>query len=126
MLRALGELHALGRAAPRLSNKDFVGALTGRGPRERLAGTLAAVAHGVDAGAAGPASAPRRAVTDFLRVQAALRGEVELAAGGGADAGSLPTEHHWQAVGQRFAAAAHNAPDANRPPHEEDADVHCS
>ena len=34
-----------------ISRKDFIGALTGRAPRERLAGTLAALAHGVDAGA---------------------------------------------------------------------------
>lgn len=51
VLRSLGALHALGR--PLLlaaSRKDFVGALTGRPPRERLAGTLAAVAHGVRCG----------------------------------------------------------------------------
>ncbi len=43
VLRALGELHELGRPLLlAVSNKDFVGALTGRGPRERLAGTLAA------------------------------------------------------------------------------------
>ena len=52
VLRRLDELHALGR--PLLlaaSRKDFVGALTGRGPRERLGGTLAAIGFGVDAGA---------------------------------------------------------------------------
>ena len=34
-----------------ISRKDFIGALTGRPPRERLAGTLAALAHGVEHGA---------------------------------------------------------------------------
>src|SRR5215208_2622054 len=53
VLRAFGDLRALGR--PLLlaaSNKDFVGTITGRRARERLAGTLAAVGFGVDAGAA--------------------------------------------------------------------------
>ncbi len=46
-LRALPRLHGFGR--PLLlpvSRKDFIGALTGRRPRERLAGTLAALEHG--------------------------------------------------------------------------------
>ena len=34
-----------------ISRKDFIGALTGRPPRERLAGTLAALDHGVASGA---------------------------------------------------------------------------
>jgi dihydropteroate synthase len=79
VLQRLGELHELGRPlllAP--SNKDFVGALTGRPPRERLAGTLAAVAHGVDAGAHVLRVHDVAAVADFLRVRAALRGDVEL------------------------------------------------
>jgi dihydropteroate synthase len=79
VLQRLGELHELGRPlllAP--SNKDFVGALTGRPPRERLAGTLAAVAQGVDAGAHVLRVHDVAAVADFLRVRAALRGDVEL------------------------------------------------
>jgi dihydropteroate synthase len=79
VLQRLGELHELGRPlllAP--SNKDFVGALTGRPPRERLAGTLAAVAHGVDAGAHVLRVHDVAAVADFLRVRAALRGDGEL------------------------------------------------
>jgi dihydropteroate synthase len=79
VLQRLGELHELGRPlllAP--SNKDFVGALTGRPPRERLAGTLAAVAQGVDAGAHVLRVHDVTAVADFLRVRAALRGDVEL------------------------------------------------
>jgi len=76
VLRRLGELHALGR--PILlaaSRKDFVGALTGRRPRERLAGTLAAVAHGVDAGAHLLRVHDVGATADFLAVRGALRGE---------------------------------------------------
>ena len=52
LLAEVGRLHEL--RLPLLmaiSRKDFIGALTGRAPRERLAGTLAALAHGVDAGA---------------------------------------------------------------------------
>jgi dihydropteroate synthase len=52
VLRELPALVALGRPVLlAVSRKDFVGALTGRPPRERLAGTLAAVAHGAAAGA---------------------------------------------------------------------------
>ncbi len=80
VLRALGELGKLGRPILlAVSNKDFVGALTGRGPRERLAGTLAAVAHGVESGAQILRVHDVAATADFLRVRAALRGDVELA-----------------------------------------------
>jgi dihydropteroate synthase len=80
VLRALRELHELGRPILlAISNKDFVGALTGRPPRERLAGTLAAVAHGVEAGAHVLRVHDVAAAADFLRVRAALRGDVELA-----------------------------------------------
>jgi dihydropteroate synthase len=79
VLRRLGELHEIGRPLLlAVSNKDFVGALTGRLPRERLAGTLAAVAFGVDAGAHIVRLHDVAAAADFLRVWAALRGEVEL------------------------------------------------
>ena len=80
VLRRLGDLHELGRPILlAISNKDFVGALTGRPPRERLAGTLAAAAHGVEAGAHVLRVHDVAAVADFLRVRAALRGEIELA-----------------------------------------------
>jgi dihydropteroate synthase len=80
VLRALGELGDLGRPVLlAVSNKDFVGALTGRGPRERLAGTLAAVAFGVDAGARILRVHDVAAAADFLRVRAALRGDLEVA-----------------------------------------------
>jgi dihydropteroate synthase len=74
VLRALPALHELGR--PILlaaSRKDFVGALTGRAPRARLAGTLAAMAHGVDAGAHVLRVHDIADAADFLTVQAALR-----------------------------------------------------
>jgi dihydropteroate synthase len=80
VLRAMGDLRELG--APLLlavSNKDFVGAITGRGPRDRLAGTLAAVGFGVDAGAAVLRVHDVAATADFLRVRDVLRGEIELA-----------------------------------------------
>ncbi len=60
-----------------ISRKDFIGALTGRAPRERLAGTLAALAHGVDAGAHIFRVHDVREAADFLAVRAALAGEVE-------------------------------------------------
>jgi dihydropteroate synthase len=79
-LRALDLLQELGRPILlAISNKDFVGALTGRPPRERLAGTLAAVAYGVEAGAQVLRVHDVAAAADFLRVRAALRGEIELA-----------------------------------------------
>lgn len=86
-LDVLGELgHPLLLA---VSNKDFVGALTGRAPRERLAGTLAAVAHGVDAGAAILRVHDVAAAADFLRVRAVLRGDAALAP----DAGLTPDRY---------------------------------
>jgi dihydropteroate synthase len=79
MMRRFGELHALGR--PLLlaaSRKDFVGALTGRGPRERLAGTLAATGFALDAGAHILRVHDVAQTAYYLRVRAALRGELEL------------------------------------------------
>jgi dihydropteroate synthase len=78
-LRDLPRLRELGR--PILlaaSRKDFVGALTARGPRERLAGTLAAVGFGVDAGADILRVHDVRDVADYLAVRDALRGEREV------------------------------------------------
>ena len=60
-----------------ISRKDFIGALTGRTPRERLAGTLAALAHGADAGAHIFRVHDVAAAADFLAVRAALAGERE-------------------------------------------------
>jgi dihydropteroate synthase len=78
-LRALPRLRELGR--PILlaaSRKDFVGAITGRPPRERLAGTLAAIGFGVDAGARILRVHDVRDVADYLAVRTALTGEREV------------------------------------------------
>jgi dihydropteroate synthase len=79
LLAELGRLHELGRPLLlAISRKDFIGALTGRAPRARLAGTLAALAHGMEHGAhifrvhdVGPAA-------DYLAVRAALAREIEV------------------------------------------------
>jgi dihydropteroate synthase len=77
-IRLLAEaerLHDLARPVlMAISRKDFVGALTRRAPRERLAGTLAALAHGVDAGAHIFRVHDVAAAADFLAVRAALAG----------------------------------------------------
>jgi dihydropteroate synthase len=76
LLSELDRLHELGRPLlMAISRKDFVGALTGRAPRERLAGTLAALAHGVDAGAHIFRVHDVAAAADFLAVRAALDGD---------------------------------------------------
>jgi dihydropteroate synthase len=81
VLRALPRLHALGRPILlAVSRKDFVGALTGRPPRARLAGTLAAMAHGVDAGAHVLRLHDVAAAADFLAVRAALTGQAAVPA----------------------------------------------
>ena len=78
LLANVGRLHELGRPLlMAVSRKDFIGALTGRRPRERLAGTLAALAHGVDAGAQIFRVHDVAAAADFLAVRAALSGERE-------------------------------------------------
>jgi dihydropteroate synthase len=75
-LRGLDRLHALGLPILlAVSRKDFVGAIVERRPRERLAGTLAAVAAGVDAGAHILRVHDVREVADHLAVRAVLRGE---------------------------------------------------
>jgi dihydropteroate synthase len=78
LLRELERLHALGRPLLlAISRKDFIGALTRRGPRERLAGTLAALAHGVERGAHIFRLHDVAAAADFLTVRAALTGTDE-------------------------------------------------
>jgi dihydropteroate synthase len=76
VLRRLDALHALGRPVLlAVSRKDFVGAITGRPPRERLAGTLAALGAGVDAGAQIVRVHDVAAARDFLAVREVMRGE---------------------------------------------------
>jgi dihydropteroate synthase len=80
LLRRLEELQQFGRPLLlAVSRKDFVGALTARKPRERLAGTLAAVGHGVSRGGRILRVHDVAAVRDFLKVRAALEGELEIA-----------------------------------------------
>jgi dihydropteroate synthase len=78
LLSQVERLHELGRPLLlAISRKDFIGAITGRPPRERLAGTLAAVAHGVERGAHVLRLHDVAAAADFLTVRAALAGETE-------------------------------------------------
>jgi dihydropteroate synthase len=75
VLRSLASLHELERPLLlAVSRKDFVGALTGRAPRDRLGGTLGAVAHGVRSGAHVLRLHDVAAAHDFLAVLEALEG----------------------------------------------------
>jgi dihydropteroate synthase len=79
VLRRLDALAALGRPLLlAVSRKDFIGALTQRTPRQRDAGTLAAIGAGVDAGASILRVHDVAAVHDYLTVRAALRGDVAV------------------------------------------------
>ena len=76
VLRRLDAVLALGRPVLlAVSRKDFLGAITGRGPAERDAATLAALAYGVDAGASIVRVHDVAGARDFLAVRAVLRGE---------------------------------------------------
>lgn len=102
VLRALPSLHALGRPILlAVSRKDFVGALTHRPPRGRLAGTLAAVAHGVDAGAHVLRLHDVGAAAEFLTVRAALSGAVEID-----PALAVPDVLRWEPAGGGESAMA--------------------
>jgi dihydropteroate synthase len=78
LLRGLERLHELGRPLLlAISRKDFIGALTGRPPREREAGTLAALAHGIEHGGHIFRVHDVAGAADFIAVRAALAGELE-------------------------------------------------
>ena len=84
LLRRLPELADLGRPLlMAVSRKDFVGALTGRAPAQRDAGTLAAVGAAVDGGAQIVRVHDVAGARDFLRVREAIEdgaeGKLELA-----------------------------------------------
>jgi dihydropteroate synthase len=82
VLRALPGLRALGRPVLlAVSRKDFIGAITLRPPRARLAGTLAAIAQGVDAGVHVLRVHDVADVADFLAVRAVLAGDAEVDSG---------------------------------------------
>ena len=77
LLEELARLHELGRPLLlAVSRKDFIGALTNRGPRERGAGTLAALAHGVERGGHIFRLHDVAAAADFLCVRAAIEGNL--------------------------------------------------
>ncbi|HTW42800.1 MAG TPA: dihydropteroate synthase [Solirubrobacteraceae bacterium] len=78
LLAEVERLHALKRPLlMAISRKDFIGALTARPPRERGAGTLAALAHGVEHGAHIFRVHDVAAAADYLAVRAALAGKRE-------------------------------------------------
>ena len=80
LLANVSRLHELGRPLlMAISRKDFIGALTTRPPRERLAGTLAALAHGVDHGAHIFRVHDVAAASEFLAVRRALAGGAQVA-----------------------------------------------
>ena len=86
VLRELDRLHALGRPLLlAVSRKYFLGAITGRPPAERLAGTLAAATWAADAGAAILRVHDVAAVRDALAVRAVLDGHDEVPAFDGSD-----------------------------------------
>ena len=110
LLAELARLHELRRPLlMAISRKDFIGALTGRAPRERLAGTLAALAHGVDAGAHIFRVHDVAAAADFLAVRAALAGEHRAGQGSGARRGTAPRAVHRR-VAVRQAGTAVSRP----------------
>ena len=78
LLRRLGELEQLGRPLlMAVSRKDFVGALTGRAPGARDAGTLAALEPALDLPGAVARVHDVAGAADFLAVRAALRGDAQ-------------------------------------------------
>ncbi len=95
MLRDLPRLQSLGRPVLlAASRKDFVGALTRRMPRDRLAGSLAAIAYGAAAGARIFRVHDVRETVDFLSVWLALNGESEVS-----EDMRISDEIRWQQTG---------------------------
>ncbi len=81
LLSDLSYLHELGRPILlAISRKDFVGAITGRAPRERLAGTLAALGHGVEQGGQIFRMHDIADAADYLAVRAVLNGQRPIGA----------------------------------------------
>jgi dihydropteroate synthase len=79
VLARLEELHALERPILlAISRKDALGAIVRRGPRERLAATLAALGDGADRGAHVARIHDVSEAADFLAVRAALRGNAPV------------------------------------------------
>jgi dihydropteroate synthase len=81
VLRALDAVAALGRPLLlALSRKDFIGAVTGRPPRARLAGTLAAVGHVLGRPGLILRVHDVDAVADYIAVADVLAARTDLAA----------------------------------------------
>jgi len=81
VMRRFEELHACGRPLLlAVSRKYFLGAITGRGPAERMGATLAAVGWSVDHGAAILRVHDVHEVADFLAVRDVLNGREEIPA----------------------------------------------
>lgn len=79
VLRGLSSLKELGHPLLlAVSRKDFIGALTDRAPRERAAGTLAALGAGADHDIDIARVHDVAAAGDYLRVRAALAGLLEV------------------------------------------------
>jgi dihydropteroate synthase len=78
-LRRLDEVELLGHPILlAVSRKDFIGALTDRGPREREAGTLAALGAGADRGVSIVRVHDVAGAADYLTVRAALNGQLTI------------------------------------------------
>lgn len=79
VLRRLSDLKALGRPILlAVSRKYFIGAISGREPEDRLGGTLAAVGHGVAAGADIVRVHDVGAVREYLELQRVLADDGEV------------------------------------------------
>lgn len=79
VLRGIGRVDALGLPVLlAIGRKDFIGAATGRPPREREAGTMAALGWGAAGGNRIFRVHDVRACADFLRVQRILEGREDL------------------------------------------------
>jgi dihydropteroate synthase len=98
LLRGASRLHEFGRPVlMAVSRKDFVGALTGRPPLQRGAGTLAALVHGIDVGAHIFRVHDVAAAADFITVLEALRGTRDV----GAQL-ALSDSLRWEQPGQQL------------------------
>jgi len=90
VLRHLDELKSLEQPLLlAVSRKYFIGMLTGAEPLDRLAGTLAAVGHGVDRGASIVRVHDVGAASQYLAVRRALRGSGQATLKGDPDSDAL-------------------------------------
>jgi dihydropteroate synthase len=112
LLAEVGRLHELGLPLlMAISRKDFIGALTNRPPRARLAGTLAALAHGVEHGAHIFRVHDVSAAADFLAVRVALAREADV----GRDLALSEEIRYERHDGQEPVSGGHFADQVDRP-----------